>query len=79
MRVHRVELALGHPVDSTTLARVPGVSEVAIEDGHVRCAVHGSIAPLLETLEPNDIQELDSRELSLEELFLAEYADARRT
>ena len=78
-RVHRVELALGRPTDGATLARVPGVSDVVIEDGHVRCAVRGSIGPLLETLEPNDIQELDSRELTLEELFLAEYADARRT
>ncbi len=78
MRIHHVEVALGRPVESAVLARIPGVRDVAIEDGHIRCEVHGSIAPLLASLEPNDIQELDSRELSLEELFLAEYGDARR-
>ena len=78
IRVHRVEVALSSPADVVALARVPGVSEVSVEDGHVRCAVRGSMAPLLATLGPSDIQELDSRELSLEELFLAEYSDARR-
>ena len=78
LRIHRVEVALGRPVERSVLARVPGVSDIALEDGHVRCSVQGSIAPLLTSLEPNDIQELDSRELTLEELFLAEYGNAPR-
>ncbi len=78
LRVHRVELRISRPVDPDALLRVPGVSDVVIEDGHLRCAVSGSFGPLITTVGPSAIEEVDSRELSLEELFLAEYADGPR-
>ena len=79
LRVHRVELRISRPVDREALLRVPGVSDVVVEDGHLRCAVAGSFGPLMTAVGPSAIEEVDSRELSLEELFLAEYADGPRT
>jgi ABC-2 type transport system ATP-binding protein len=40
----------------------------------VTCSVRGSIAPLLGWLTAHDVVELDSRELSLEEVFVSEFA-----
>ncbi len=55
------------------LSTVPGVSAVS-RDGHVvRCQVRGTVEPLLKVLAAAGVQELLSREPSLEELFLAHY------
>jgi ABC-2 type transport system ATP-binding protein len=42
----------------------------------VTCEVHGPVGPLLAWLTGCQVVELDSRELSLEEVFLTEYAAA---
>jgi len=55
------------------LSKVRGVSAVAIDGRVVRCQVRGSIEPLLKVLAESGVQELLSREPSLEELFLAYY------
>jgi ABC-2 type transport system ATP-binding protein len=57
------------------LARVPGVSAVAVDGPVVRCHVRGPVAPLLTVLASANVTELLSREPSLEELFLAQYGD----
>ena len=57
------------------LARVPGVSSVAVDGRVVRCHVRGPVAPLLTVLASANVTELLSREPSLEELFLAQYGD----
>jgi hypothetical protein len=38
--------------------------------------VQGSVGPLVTWLSRADVIEMDSRELTLEEVFLAEYQDA---
>jgi ABC-2 type transport system ATP-binding protein len=78
IRVHRVDVTTSRAIDAAAVALIPGVSEVTVEDHKLHCEVRGSFAPLLEALGPEDIREVDSRELSLEELFVAEYGDARR-
>ena len=66
-----VEATFDGPVPDLT--GVPGVSSVHA-DGHVvRCQVRGSVAPLLTVLATSGVNELLSREPSLEELFLAIY------
>ncbi|HWD09771.1 MAG TPA: ABC transporter ATP-binding protein [Actinomycetota bacterium] len=60
----------GEPPD---LAQVPGVSAVVVEDHRVRCHVRGPVEPLLQALAQANIQQLLSREPSLEELFLSHY------
>lgn len=79
VRVHRVEAVVRRGVDDADLAilsALPGVSDTGVDGDVVRCAVHGSIAPLLEWLAARDVVELDSRELSLEEVFLSEFESA---
>jgi ABC-2 type transport system ATP-binding protein len=55
------------------LSRIPGVSGVEVTGRVARCQVHGSVEPLLRVLADCGVQELLSREPSLEELFLAHY------
>ncbi len=73
-RVHRVSALVPGRPDATALAQLDGVRDVEVHDDLYSCSVHGSITPLLGWLAEQGAVELDSRELSLEEVFLAEYA-----
>jgi len=75
LRVHRVEATVERDLSMTALASLPGVSDIALDDHHVRCTVRGGYAPLIAALDQARVVELDSEELSLEELFLATYAE----
>ena len=74
VRAHRVEAQVRQPGDPVDLAAVPGVSEGAVADHTVSCTVHGDVGPLVGLLSTWGVVELDSRELSLEEVFLSEFA-----
>lgn len=74
VRIHRIESIVRHPGRLEDLAHVVGVSEAAIEGDRVSCTVRGPVGPLLAWLTSCDAVELDSRELSLEEVFLSEIA-----
>jgi ABC-2 type transport system ATP-binding protein len=76
LRVHRIQAILPRPVAAAELAAMAGVSEVATDGDLVSCSVRGPITPLLSWLSEQGAVELDSRELSLEEVFLAEYEPA---
>jgi ABC-2 type transport system ATP-binding protein len=64
----------GRPVPD--VRQVPGVWDVAVEAGTLRCQVDGPVAPLLEVLARAGASRLVSREPSLEELFLTHYGSA---
>ena len=66
-----VEATFGGAVPD--LSRVDGVSSIEVVGRLVRCQVRGAIEPLLKILAASDVQQLLSREPSLEELFLAQY------
>jgi ABC-2 type transport system ATP-binding protein len=55
---------------------VPGVWDVSVEAGTLRCQVDGPVAPLLQVLAEAGASRLVSREPSLEELFLTHYGSA---
>ncbi len=55
------------------LSGVPGVTVFEVVGARVRCHVRGPIEPLLEVLAGTGVNQLLSREPSLEELFLAQY------
>jgi ABC-2 type transport system ATP-binding protein len=74
VRAHRVEAVVGRPGDPADLARVPGVTDAQVVGELVTCTVHGPVGPLLAWLTSCEVVELDSRELSLEEVFLTEFA-----
>jgi ABC-2 type transport system ATP-binding protein len=73
LRIHRIEAVFNGRLEAAQLAGLPGVSEPAVDDHHLRCAVQGSVAPLLHVLAAADVVELDSHEMSLEEVFLGEF------
>ena len=78
VRAHRIEAVLRRPGSAADLALVPGVSDGEVAGERITCTVRGSVGPLVAWLSAGDVVELDSRELSLEEVFLAEYAPGGR-
>lgn len=77
VRAHQVDAMVRGGLDAQDaehLAQLPGLSEVTVDGGRLTCTVRGSIGPLLAWLTAHDVVELDSRELSLEEVFLSEFA-----
>ena len=78
VRAHRVEALVRHPGDPAELAGLPGVSDVVVEGPLASCTAHGDVGPLLAMLSTWGVVELDSRELSLEEVFLSEFAAESR-
>ncbi len=76
LRIHRVEAVFTGHLTIADLEHVPGVTEPMVEDHLATCAVQGSVAPLLAVLSGAGVTELDSHELSLEEVFLAEFEGA---
>ncbi|WP_448811838.1 ABC transporter ATP-binding protein [Agromyces bauzanensis] len=73
LRTHRVELVLRDVVDAGELGGIPNVRNVEVHGNRASLEVQGSIDPLIDALAPRDVIELDSRELSLEEVFFAEF------
>ena len=71
MRAHRVEARFEGELRAEEVASLPGVSAAAVEDHHFSCTVQGPIAPLLHRLEDAGVVELDSHEMTLEEVFFA--------
>ena len=73
LRIHRVEAVFTGHLTAADLEHVPGVTDPRVEDHLATCAIRGSVAPLLAALSGAGVTELDSHELSLEEVFLAEF------
>ena len=75
LRKHRIEARLERTLRPEELGQLPGVSEVAVQDHLVTCAVQGNIRPLLHVLEEAGVVELDSHEMTLEEVFFAQIGE----
>jgi hypothetical protein len=67
LRIHRIE---AHYTGRLSAAQLAQVSKPRVEEHQLSCAVQGSIGPLLAALSGAGVVELDSHELSLEEVFL---------
>lgn len=79
VRVHRVEAVLPTAPTADELERLgamDGVSDLTVDGSLLTCSVHGPVTPLIAWLANHGAVELDSREFSLEEVFLAEYQPA---
>jgi ABC-2 type transport system ATP-binding protein len=66
-----VEATFSGPIPE--LGAIEGVEGAVVQGQRFRCQVHGSIEPLLKVLAAAGVDELFSREPSLEELFLSYY------
>jgi ABC-2 type transport system ATP-binding protein len=73
---HQVELRFTGPVPASEFESLPGVSEVVADEHTLRLRVSGPITPVVRAAARYELADFVSREPSLEETFLAEYADA---
>ncbi len=71
---HQVELVFAGPVPAAEFEALPGVSDLTVEDDRLRMRVSGSITPVVRAAAKYELIDFVSREPSLEETFLAEYA-----
>ena len=72
---HQVELRFPGDVPVAAFAGLPGVSDVTSDDHTLRLRVSGPITPVVRAAASYDLLDFVSREPTLEETFLAEYAD----
>ena len=74
LAAHEVELRFGAPVDPGPFQAIEGVANLASEGRTIRMLVTGPIAPVVRLAGQYDLVDFVSREPSLEEVFLSEYA-----
>jgi ABC-2 type transport system ATP-binding protein len=73
--VRRLELRFIEAVTAERFARVPGVSELVVDGPHLSCVITGSVDPMLRAALELHVEDVISREPSLEEIFLAFYGN----
>ena len=71
---HQVELRFAGSVPQAEFEGLPGVSEVTAEDHVLRMRVAGPIAPVVRAAARHELLDFVSREPSLEDTFLEQYA-----
>lgn len=76
VRSHRIEAVVKAQMNLAELSKILGVTDPQIAGQHVSCTVHGPVGPFLTWLATGEVLEIDSRELSLEEVFLVEFGPA---
>ncbi|HXG75852.1 MAG TPA: ABC transporter ATP-binding protein [Gaiellaceae bacterium] len=75
--LRRVEVRLAGPVaDLERLRTVPGVRELSLADGILRCSVAGSMDALVKELAKLPVQTLTSEAPELEEIFRSFYGES---
>jgi ABC-2 type transport system ATP-binding protein len=70
---HEVTLVFAGEVPEAAFRRLEGVSTLIADDRTLRMRVSGSIAPVIREAARYDLVDFESREPSLEEMFLSEY------
>jgi ABC-2 type transport system ATP-binding protein len=75
LRARRVEIAFAGPPPAGAVRAAAGVESVEGAGNRLSCTVRGGFDPLLRAIAGHTVLALDSREPSLEELFLAYYQD----
>ena len=71
--LRRIEMVFDGPVPRGEFADLPGVRDLTIEAGRLRCTVQGSVDPLLKAAARFNVTDITSHEPNLEEIFLALY------
>ena len=73
MREHRIEIVFAGPPPVERIRAIPGFDQVAVEDHRVSGMFRGDFQPLLAALASSRVTKFESREPSLEEIFLGFY------
>lgn len=74
MAIRRVELRFAGPVPTDEFARIDGVHNVVAEDHVLRMEVAGPLSPVVRLAARYELNDFESHEPDLEDVFLAEYA-----
>ena len=72
IRAHRIVIEFADPASAASL-HVPGLEQVTIDGARVSGMYRGDFTPLLAALADKPVRTLDSREPTLEEVFLGYY------
>jgi ABC-2 type transport system ATP-binding protein len=73
MRAHRVEIVFAGTPPVERIRAIPGFDQVAVEDHRLTGMFRGDFEPLLAVLASTRVTKFESREPSLEEIFLGFY------
>jgi len=73
MRAHRVEIVFAGPPPTDRIRAIPGFDQLVVEDHRVSGMFRGDFEPLLAALASSRVTKFESREPSLEEIFLGFY------
>ena len=71
--LQRLEIDFAGPVPADAFAGLPGVRDLTVTGGTLRCTVLGSVDALVKTAARFEVRTIRSIETSLEEIFLAYY------
>jgi len=71
--LRKLEIDFGGTVPAEAFANLPGVRDVTVDDGVLRCTVMGSLDALVKAAAKYEVRNLRSLETSLEEIFMAYY------
>ena len=77
IRAHRVVIEFAEPVSATNL-RVDGLDQVSVDGTRVTGMYRGDFALLISALAGKPVKTLDSREPTLEEIFLSYYREGTK-
>ncbi|MGD0863537.1 MAG: ABC transporter ATP-binding protein [Candidatus Limnocylindrales bacterium] len=77
--LRRLEIHFAGPVNADVFAGLPGVRDLVVRDGTLRCTVMGSIDALIKTAARFEVHDIHSIETSLEEIFMAYYGSGGGT
>jgi ABC-2 type transport system ATP-binding protein len=75
MRAHRIEIVFAGAPPVERIRAIPGFDQVAVEDHRVTGMFRGEFEPLLAALANSRVTKFESREPSLEEIFLGFYRE----
>jgi ABC-2 type transport system ATP-binding protein len=70
-----VEIHFAAPVDAAALENLAGVSDLRASGDTVHCTVAGSMDPLIKAIARFEVVNVDTKEQSLEDIFLAFYGN----
>jgi ABC-2 type transport system ATP-binding protein len=73
MRAHRIEVVFAGPPPIERIRAIPGFDQIAVEDHRVSGMFRGEFERLLAALASSRVTKFESREPSLEEIFLGFY------
>jgi ABC-2 type transport system ATP-binding protein len=73
IRAHRVDIVFAGPPPIERIRAIPGFEQIAVEDHRVSGMLRGEFEPLMAVLASSRVTKFESREPSLEEIFLGFY------